>query len=622
MCGIIGLVAAQDNTKEVFLASRDRLRHRGPDDEGYWASEKSNVLLGHRRLSILDLSDSGHQPMVSRCGRYVIVFNGEVYNYLELRDELEEKGHGFTGTSDTEVVLAAYAEWGDACLSRFNGMFAMAVYDRGRAGVPAGLFLARDRAGKKPLYYAHRDNTLAFASELKAIPAPYRGGLDLNALNFYLALGYVPGSLCIAEGVNKLPPGHCALYRMDTGELKTWRWWSLPALAPVSPIDVESLTDEAETLLHDAVRIRLRSDVPVGVLLSGGLDSSLVVASAVKASAQTIKTFTMGLPGSNLDETSYAGIVARHFATDHHILEVPEPSLTVLDEIAPFIDEPIADSSLIPAYMVSKLTAQHVKVALGGDGGDELFGGYGNYTAALADQARFGWLPDGVFRLGAVIAGLIPPGIPGRNRISALRGGPLQSLVWSNPYFDAAARRRILSPDAVAALGDDLIAPERFIMDLFLTGRDPVDCMTRTHFGGVLPDDYLVKIDRVSMSVSLEMRCPLLDKRLVEFAFGSLPSEWKVLGTESRRLQRRLGRRMLPPELDIDRKQGFSIPLDDWLRGADRGRLDGLDSRLPGWINRKEVNDLTAGHQRGRTNGSRLFALMMLDIAIKNLFKG
>lgn len=617
MCGINGLVS-RHSSASVFDTLRDRLYHRGPDDAGSWRSSDGRVQLGHRRLSILDLSAAGHQPMLSVSGRYAMVFNGEIYNYVELRDELKKLGHVFHSSGDSEVVLAAYAQWGDSCLSRFNGMFAIVIYDGGDANVPASLFFARDRAGKKPLYVAHNRDGMAFASELKAIPDEMRGPLNLHALNFYLALGYIPDALCIVEGVSKLPPAHAARYVIDSGEYRQWRWWSLPALEATGAERVDELLDEAEALMHDSVRLRLRSDVPVGVLLSGGLDSSLVVASAAHASTR-VKTFTIGFPGSHLDETDYASIVARHFETEHHVLSLPQPSLSVLDELAPLIDEPLADSSLIPSYLVSKLTVGHVKVALGGDGGDELFGGYGDYTTAMSDAARLGWLPQFLLKSAALAAGQLPTGMRGRNRLYALRGGPYQSLVWGSPYFDAPARRRILSSDAVALLGDDFMAPERFRLGLFMQGRDPVDSMTRTHFGSILPDDFLVKVDRASMAVGLEMRCPLLDYRLVEFAFSRLPSACKVLGSEGRRLQRRLGQRLLPPQLNIQRKQGFSIPINEWLRSTDSDRLKGLGCGLSSVIDPHEIVRLGKGHLQGRANGSRIFALLMLKISCANL---
>lgn len=621
MCGINGLVSRSPEAWSTgFEAVRDRLHHRGPDDAGAWRSSCGRVWLGHRRLSILDLSPAGHQPMLSVSERYAMVFNGEIYNYVELRAELETLGHCFNSSGDSEVILAAYAEWGQDCLNRFNGMFAIAIYDRGEGNIPASIFFARDRAGKKPLYIARGSDGISFASELKAIPERFRGGLNTEALNFYFALGYVPAGHCILDGVSKLPPAHAARYVIDSGEFDQWRWWSLPLLEASEPVKVEDLLDEAESLLHDAVRLRLRSDVPVGVLLSGGLDSSLVVASACRAAAH-IKTFTIGFPGSRLDETSYAEIVARHFGTEHHVLPLPAPSLSVLDELAPFIDEPIADSSIMPTYLVSKLTAQHVKVALGGDGGDELFGGYNDYTTACIDHERLKFVPGFVFEAASKLAGYLPTGLRGRNRVYALRGGPYQSLVWGSPYFDEPARKRILPPDMIGGLGKAFLSPELFRLALFNTGGDPVDAMTRTHFGSILPDDFLVKVDRASMAVALEMRCPLLDVRLIEFAFGRLPSEWKVVGAEGRRLQKLLGVRLLPSELNVNRKQGFSIPLDDWLRSTgEQGLMRSLEV-LHDFVNMEEVRRLVRGHLNGRANGSRLFALMMLAISLRNILK-
>lgn len=619
MCGIFGLVNIKSSVDiSAVTTYRDKISHRGPDDSGVWQSLDKRVAFGHRRLSILDLSAAGRQPMLSPSGRYAMVFNGEVYNYLELRIELEQLGHHFCGSGDSEVILAAYVEWGEACLARFNGMFAIVIYDSGDLNTPASIFFARDRAGKKPMYIARRGDCLSFASELKAIPKAMRGGVSLHALNFYLALGYIPHALCIADGVTKLPPAHAARFIIDSGDYQQWRWWSLPLLEATGAENIDELLEEAEALIHDAVRLRLRSDVPVGVLLSGGLDSSLVVASAAHASTK-VKTFTIGFPGSHLDETDYASIVARYFGTEHYVLALPEPSLSVLDEFATLIDEPLADSSLIPSYLVSKLTVGYVKVALGGDGGDELFGGYSSYTTAMMDAARFGWMPQFLLKGAALAAGQLPTGMRGRNRLYALRGGVYESLVWGTPYFDAPARRRILSTEALALLGNDFMAPELFRLGLLTEGRDPVDSMTRTDFGSVLPDDYLVKVDRASMAVGLEMRCPLLDYRLVELAFSRLPSVWKVLGKESRRLQKRIGHRLLPPQLNIERKQGFSIPVNEWLRTSHGVELREMATSLPISINQSEVDNLLTGHAKGRNNGGRLFALIMLAHSVRNM---
>ncbi len=617
MCGINGLVnfSAPIDT-EFLIHQRDTMIHRGPDDAGVWSSPDRRVGLAHRRLSIIDLSSAGRQPMVSTEGRYAIVFNGEIYNFRDLRVELESLGFTFHTETDTEVLLLAYRAWGEACLARLNGMFAFAIYDTGDATTPSSLFLARDRAGKKPLYYAHQVKRFEFASELKAIQTSR--GIDHVALNYYLALGYVPDELCLTKGVKKLPPAHAARLDLTTFKLKVWQYWRLPEADP-EPVDSgEQLADQAQALLMDAVKLRLISDVPLGVLLSGGLDSSLIVAAASRQSAQPVKTFTIALPGSKYDEAIHAQRVAEYFATDHHILEIPRPSLHVLDEIAPFVDEPIADSSLIPSFIVSRLTRQHVTVALGGDGGDELFGGYSDYPTSHSDQRRFGWVPRPLLSSLARSAARLPAGVKGRNRVASWRSGPLQQMIWGTPYFDVTLRKRLFTSDYLASSETELDEPEQWLSSLFKTGRDPVDSMTRTHFGSILPDDFLVKVDRASMANSLEIRTPFLDYRLIEFAFGRLPSHWKVLGNETRRIQKILAKRMLPRDLDINRKQGFSIPLDEWLRADKCTRVRDCLSSLPDMIRRDEVERLIDGQMRGRANGSRLYALLMLGMAIGN----
>ncbi|HNQ57277.1 MAG: asparagine synthase (glutamine-hydrolyzing) [Rhodocyclaceae bacterium] len=617
MCGIFGVVAPCGGLGEQDIAAAGHLlRHRGPDDSGLWLSPDGRAALGHRRLSILDLSAASHQPMPSPCGRYVIVFNGEIYNFAELRTNLIRDGVAFTSAGDTEVVLAAYLRWGERCLERLNGMFAFAILDRGDPDTTASLFFARDRAGEKPFYYRHADGRFAFASELKGLDHP--GRIDLQGLNYYLALGYVPGDLCLFDGVRKLPSAHCGRLMLQSGQLSIRRYWALPENHPVTGTDGEVLADEAARLIEDSVRLRLVADVPVGVLLSGGLDSSLVAAAAARVAGQPVETFTITVPGSPLDEARHAEVVARHFGTRHNVLPMAETGLGHLDGLAPFVDEPIADSSILPAWMVFGLARKKVTVALGGDGGDELFGGYGDYTASLRDWQRLGWIPRVGLKATAAAASLLPAGVRGRNRVASLRGGPLQQMIWGSPYFDRCLRTRLLDRETRELLRDDLDAPEGFLLTLFQQGRDPIDCMTRTHFGSILPDDFLVKVDRASMAHSLEVRAPFLDHRLIEFAFGRVPSEWKVRDGESRRLQRMLARRWLPSELDIDRKQGFSIPMDQWLRSEGE---DGLRQRLaglPDCIERGEVDRLIIGHFRGRTNGARLFALIMLAIAYRN----
>ena len=617
MCGIYG-IAKRDSSVDLDVVTRqcDLLYYRGPDDVGTWVSSDGRVGLGHRRLSIIDLSSAGHQPMVSGEGNCVVAFNGEIYNFRAIRNELKQQGYHFQSDSDTEVMLVAYRAWGESCINHFNGMFAFVIYDRGDDVSPPSLFFARDRAGKKPFYYFFDGLEFEFASELKAIS--HKGEVSLSALNHYFALGYIPGELCFFEGVKKLPAAHVGRLNLNTFELNIWRYWQLPENLQNAQANGEELADEAEALLSDAVSLRMVSDVPLGVLLSGGLDSSLIAAIAAKQSLTPIKTFTLSLPGSKLDEASYAQCVANHLSTEHHVLELAMPSLGDLEEIAHLIDEPLADSSLIPSYLISKLTRQHVTVVLGGDGGDELFGGYSDYPLALVSQQRLGWIPRPLLKLISCLAGLLPAGVKGRNRLASLRGGPLEQQVWGSPYFDIALRKRLFNSDQIQQLGGRLEDPEHMLLGLFNQGKDAVDCMTRSHFGSILPDDFLVKVDRASMAVSLEARTPFLDYRLVEFAFSKIPSIWKVRGGETRRVEQILAKRFLPVQLDIKRKQGFSIPLDDWMRADKCEMVRAYMQYLPDCINRSEIERLIAGLFRGRANGARLYSLLVLGIAMKN----
>lgn len=617
MCGIAGVIRFHGSVnKTAIRSSLQRIAHRGPDDEGHWSSECGRVLFGHRRLSIIDLSDNAQQPMTSRDGRYTIVYNGELYNFATLRRELTELGHHFRSLGDTEVLLSAFATWGPDCLARLNGMFAFAIHDRGTHDVPPSVFFARDRAGEKPLYTLRSSREFWFASEVKALP--HSGSIHLQALNHYLALGYVPSHMCLFDGVHKLPPAHCGRLYIGSGKYTTWRYWNPPKNNPVIPADSEDLVDETAALIEDSVRLRLVADVPVGVLLSGGLDSSLVVGAAARVSSSPVETFTIALPGSSLDEAQYAQKVASHFGTQHHVLPLADASLHLLDKLAPFIDEPIADSSILPSWLVFELARKQVTVALGGDGGDELFGGYSDYTTSLADGQRLSRISPVALRLAARAAACLPAGVRGRNRLVSLSRGPLQQLIWGRPYFDRELRKRIFRTDIVHELGDGKGEPEAFLLNLFCQGKDPVDSMTRTHFGSILPDDFLVKVDRASMAHSLEVRAPFLDHRLMEFAFERIPSEWKVHNGESRRLERILGRRWLPKDLDINRKQGFSIPINEWLRQEGEQNLMNRMHGLPDEIDITEVRSLVRGHIAGRANGGRIFALVMLALAMRN----
>lgn len=611
MCGIIGLISKNSIAERDWLTgSRDSLLHRGPDASGEWWSDDGRVGLAHRRLSILDLSPLGHQPMHHPKRGLSIVFNGEIYNYAEIRQELEGLGHSFHSQSDTEVLLAAYAQWGVDCLTRLNGMFAFALYDAPQKQV----FIARDRAGEKPLFYRSDEGDLYFASELKALLAfpSLPRHLDAEAMDCYLAMGFVPGDRCILKGYRKLPPAHAMVFNLNNGALNVWRYWQLPSLVtpPQHRTEIE-LLKTLEDLLEDAVSKQLVADVPVGILLSGGVDSSLVTAMAARR-APHIKTFSIRFPGyGTYDETDHARLIANHFQTDHTELVAEASTADLLPRLAQQYDEPLVDSSMIPTYLVTQLVRQHCTVALGGDGGDELFGGYGHYSRLLWMQRNLGLIPAAVRRLIARSAELaLPVGFKGRNWLQGLdvdfkRGVPLIAN-----YFDVSTRRKLLP-----AHRDAIGIAEAIRQSRVPPVEDLLQRATRMDFENYLSEDILVKVDRASMLSSLEMRAPFLDHRLIEFAFGQVPSHFKANEAERKILLKRLAAKVLPPDFDKQRKQGFSIPLAEWLKkGPFRDLFWSVLTDSNCIFERRTVTDLLAGQDRGHSNSERLFALVQFDL--------
>jgi len=556
--------------------------------------------------------------MQDSSGTLCITFNGEIYNYGDLRRELESRGHYFRTASDTEVILEAYREWGVDFLSHLNGMFALGLYDHGAQR----LLLARDRAGEKPLFYILSNGTLRFASELKALMADptFIRRIDLQALDCYLAFGYVPGNRCILQDVNKLPPAHVLIFDLNSGQAKVWRYWQLPEFRMTQytngEVDEAALLHELEFLLEDAVRRQLISDVPLGVLLSGGVDSSLITAMAVRA-APKVKTFTIRFPGyGNYDETEHARLIARHFATEHVELKAAESTVDLLPALARQFDEPMVDSSMIPTFLVSQLIRQHCTVALGGDGGDELFGGYGHYNRLLWLNEKLSWIPY-PFRRG--IAGMstaaLPLGFKGRNWIQGLGGELRNGLPLIATYFDASSRRRLLMP-AVLKSGDLGKVAEEIRAQRIPKNGDLLQRATRMDFENYLAEDILVKVDRTSMLNSLEVRAPFLDYRIIEFAFEKVPSFLKATSSIRKILTKRLAKNILPTEFDLHRKQGFSIPLAAWLQAGQwkeffRDVLLGSDGSI---FDRRFVADLIDGQVRGRSNSERLFALVLFEL--------
>jgi len=612
MCGLVGIASiASQNSRAWLSLGSNELIHRGPDDQGEWWSEDGRVGLGHRRLSVLDLSNLGHQPMHNVERTLSIVFNGEIYNFRELRAELEEKSYKFITSSDTEVLLAAYSEWGKDCLSHFNGMFAFAIYDA-RKQV---LFLARDRAGEKPLFYNHSQGVLYFASELKALlSVPTLGRkIDLESLDCYLAMGYVPGDRCMLQGFNKLPPAHAMQFELQTGKTKIWRYWQLPQLYEVAPEESEDevvLLDELEALLEQAVQRQLVADVPVGVLLSGGVDSSLITAMAVRNSS-SVQTFSIGFPGhGKMDETEHARLIAKHFGTKHTELMAESASAGLVPMLAKQFDEPMVDSSMIPTFLVSQLVRQHCTVALGGDGGDELFGGYEHYSRLLWMQKKLGFIPPQLRSAAAFTAEkFLPIGVKGRNWLQFLKVDLDNNLPLISTRFDPSTRRRLLKQYNIYNIAETVVK-NRVPKHLDLLQRS-----TRMDFENYLAEDLLVKIDRASMLNSLEMRAPFLDHHLIEFAFGKVPSHLKANDHKKKILLKRLAARVLPPAFDLQRKQGFSIPLAEWLKGGEFRELFNDILRDPHCsFDIRIIDSLLRGQDRGRNNSERLFTLVLFEL--------
>jgi asparagine synthase (glutamine-hydrolysing) len=612
MCGILGLVTKQLPDEQLLNTMRDTMAHRGPDGAGLWVSDDKRVCLAQRRLAIIDLSEDGRQPMVDASGQIHITFNGEIYNYLELRHMLQSKGHVFHTSSDTEVILEAYREWGSDCVLHLNGMFAFALYDL----AARRLMIARDRAGEKPLYYWRTQEALWFASELKAFAANplFPRQIDPQALDAYLTFGYVPGDMCIFRDVKKLPAAHVLTYNLDGDVAHVSRYWSLPEPPdPSQPAGVDELLAELEELLEDSVKRQLIADVPVGVLLSGGIDSSLVTAMASRVSSRPVKTFTISFPGhATEDEAGYARIVADHFGTDHTELAMQPASIDLLPQLARQFDEPMADSSMVPTYLVSSLVRQHATVALGGDGGDELFAGYPTYSKIQKDLQYFRMLPSIARKMmGWSAYHLMPVGMLGRHHMIGLGDDFAGNLVYCNVMFDPRSRSRLVP--ALGPASNKMLDYKRAYLNPAHTALQQI---TRLDFQTRMVDDYLVKVDRSSMLASLEMRAPFLDYRLVEFAFGRVPDHLRATTRELKILPRLLARKLLPSNLNINRKQGFSLPLEAWLKNEwsdySRSVLSEADESI---FDRHEVDDLFKSLNRpGISNKWRIFTILLFEL--------
>lgn len=638
MCGIVGFLATQrpagQDLAEVVRCLADQLKHRGPDDEGVWVDHAVGIALAHRRLSILDLSSAGHQPMVSTCGRYILIFNGEIYNHLEIRRALgagHAAGGGWRGHSDTETLLAAIAFWGlERTLQKAVGMFAIALWDREERS----LYLARDRMGEKPLYYGLQGGTFLFASELKALRVypGFSGEVDRQALTLLLRHSAIPAPYSIYRGMCKLLPG--TVLKLTQADVSNNQlpvpqpYWSLRKVAeegqknPFVGSDAEA-AEELERLLRQSIAGQMLADVPLGAFLSGGIDSSTVVALMQAQSSRPVRTFTIGFHESGYNETEHAHAVARHLGTEHTELYVtPQDALGVIPSLSAVYDEPFADSSQIPTCLISRLARQHVKVSLSGDGGDELFGGYNRYLWARNLWRKLGWMPR---PLRAALAGVLTtvPPVSWNTAFQKLEQWLPARLRYANPGDKLHKVAEILAVRSPEEIYLGLVSHWKNPAQLVPGGQEPPTLLTEPAYLAdlpdfehrmmyldtvtYLPDDILAKVDRAAMSVSLETRVPLLDHRVVEFAW-TLPLALKIRHGQGKWLLRQVLYRHVPRAMMERPKMGFGVPIDHWLRGPlkawataliEPGRLTREGYLDPAPIQRKWIE-----HQSGSRNWS------------------
>jgi asparagine synthase (glutamine-hydrolysing) len=621
MCGIAGFAESSatraplglDQRRDLIHQMCEVIRHRGPDDEGVLVEEgiHDGVALGMRRLSIIDLS-TGHQPIHNEDRTVWTVFNGEIYNFRELRRELEAAGHHFYTATDTEAIVHAYEQWGAAAIGRLRGMFGLAIWDaRSRT-----LLLARDRIGIKPLHYAEVNGRLYFGSEIKSLLcAPdLPRDLDFDALDHYLSFLYTPPDGSIFRHVQKLPPGH--LLSWCDGRVTIEPYWQQRVDEPFTGSEADAVA-ALRVVLTDAVRSHLVSDVPLGAFLSGGIDSSLVIGLMAETSATRVKTFSIGFDEPAFDELEYARVVARHFGTDHHEFVVKPDALSILDQVVMHFDEPFADPSAIPTWYVSEMASRHVTVALSGDGGDELFGGYDRYLPSTQVVTFDRYSPRSLRRMAAVAAATLPHGARGKNFLRHVGRDEEGRYIDAVRFFSSDEKPELLSPDVrrlIHGPDPEVRAARRFAR---YAGLPWSSRMMRFDAETYLPEDVLTKVDRMSMAHSLESRVPLLDNDVIAFA-ATLPAALKIKNGRRKHVLKEVAATLLPSEL-IDRpKRGFGVPIGAWFRGNLRelfvDTLLSPASLTRGYFQPAFVRNVIDEHQAGKRDHSfRLWQLVVFE---------
>jgi asparagine synthase (glutamine-hydrolysing) len=590
------------------------MTHRGPDEQG--TAVVGRAAMGMRRLSIIDLA-GGQQPVYNADRTKLIVFNGEIYNYRELRKDLEVRGHVFRTNSDTETIISAYQEYGRDCVRHLRGMFAFAIWD----DADQSLFIARDRVGKKPLFYALTPSgEFFFGSELKVLLT--HGGIsreiDRGALDAYLTFGYVPEELCIFASVKKLEPGHFLTFR--NSEIKTEKYWDLDFSAEPITDSEEKVAEDLLERLRDAVRVRLVSEVPLGAFLSGGVDSSAVVGLMSQLMGSPVKTFSIGFNEDSFDELKYARIAAKHFGTDHHEFTVTPDVVEMVDELVWHFDEPFADSSSLPTYMVSKMARDHVTVVLSGDGGDELFAGYSRY---VTDRKRSGLerLPRSIRQhLIRPLSEALPHGTRGKNYLFNISLDAAARYIDSISHFNGPQKRKLYSGATRTKMNGSFARGEALFRQIAANSGtdDPIENLLYLDTKTYLPSDILTKVDRMSMAASLETRSPLLDQDLIEYV-ARIPSELKLKGSETKYIFKRAVEGFVPREILYRQKQGFGVPIGDWINSQLKERMTGdLSDRRTlerGYFDSKYIKLLLDEHARGRRDHSHpLWTLWMLEL--------
>ena len=621
MCGIAGIVTTEPNARqdaETIRLMCNAIVHRGPDDDGYYVC--NGVGLGMRRLSIIDLP-GGHQPIHNEDRNVWVVFNGEIYNFPELRRDLESRGHNFYTHSDTEVIVHLYEETGAECVKKLRGMFAIALWDENRKT----LLLARDRLGKKPLHYAFHNGNLYFGSEIKSLLAvtPELADVDREALLSYFQFGYIPDPLTAFRAILKLPPGH--LLEFEAGQIKVRSYWDIPSYGTFDPGSESECLDELERRLDEAVRIRLISDVPLGALLSGGVDSSTIVALMARANSGPVKTFSIGFSHEDFSETTHARAVAERFNTNHHEFIVEPDFSETLDKLTHMLEEPFADSSILPTYHVSRIARQHVTVALSGDGGDELYAGYDRYQINLRRRA-FDRIPTWLrssYRNYAYPR--LPHGMRGRKFAYNVSLGTRDRYIDSISFLPPDLRERSVFSSDFLAFASGRPSPAELFRNYYdqAPADDDLSRMQYLDTKTYLTADVLTKVDRMSMSTSLEVRCPLLDHEFVEWS-ASLAPHWKLRMGQSKYALKKLAVRLGVPAGSVNRpKKGFAMPLVHWFR---KELKDGIGyilleprSLSRGYFDSLGVQAMLQEHWQGRRDHSgSLWILLMFELWHRN----